>query len=190
MNADGSNQSKLISNSDYSFHHFTFSPDGKKIAFVSTGLSGWKEDIYVINIDGSGLMQLTTNPERDTHPAWSPDGTKIAFQSNREGGFAIYIMNADGSNQTKLSKYDGTSPAWSPDGKKIAFSASDERYGISGFSRVILVMDADGSNVIVITHGLDDENPAWSPDGTKIAFQSVYSYQNGYAWEICVVNAD
>jgi TolB protein len=79
-----------------------WSPDGRRIAFEQSG------DIYVIDVDGSGLTNLTTNPADDTKPAWSPDGRWIAFE--RYG--SIYVMNADSSNQTYLA--GGVAPVWSP----------------------------------------------------------------------------
>ncbi len=61
------------------------------------------QDIYVMEPDGSGLTQLTTDTAMDTHGALSPDGSRIAFTSNRDGNGEIYVMNADGSNQTRLT---------------------------------------------------------------------------------------
>jgi len=95
----------------------------------------------------------------------SDDG-KIAFHSDRDGNYEIYIMDADGSNQTRLTNnpaYD-IDPAWSPDGKKIAFASSRE--GMPD----IYVMDADGSNVTKLT-SVGGLQPGWSPDGKKIVFQ-------------------
>src|SRR6266567_261600 len=79
-----------------------WSPDGHRIAFMSDR-SGDIE-IYVADIDGSRLVQLTHSPGRDAHPAFSHDGTKIAFQSPRDGPYPqIYVMKADGSEQVKLT---------------------------------------------------------------------------------------
>ncbi len=88
-------------------------------------------------------------------PNWSPDGTEIAFTSNRDGNDEIYVMNADGSNQTRLTyndAYDGM-PAWSPDGTRIAFESRRDSNGSA-----IYVMNADGSNQTQLT-----KRPWWSP---------------------------
>jgi len=82
----------------------SFSPDGTRIAFIST-LSG-KAQIYMANADGSGVRQLTTG-STNAQPAWSPDGTRILFASNRdkkdENEFELYVMNADGTDQKLIS---------------------------------------------------------------------------------------
>ena len=110
-----------------------------RIAFVSDR-DGDKE-IYVMNADGSGMMQVTDNEFVDHSPAWSPDGGRIAFVSDRENDaemYDIYVMNADGSGVEQLT--DGCSnyrPAWSPDGDRIAFTSRGYIY----------VMNADGSGV-------------------------------------------
>jgi Tol biopolymer transport system component len=79
-----------------------WSPDGRKIAFVSE--RDGNSEIYVMNADGSGQRNLTRNPAYDADPAWSPDGRKLAFVSNRDGSYRVYVMNADGSGQRRLAQ--------------------------------------------------------------------------------------
>jgi len=109
--------------------------------------------------------------------------SKIAFQSNRDGRYQIYVMNADGTEQTRLTinSSNDSEPSWSPDGQKIAFVS--QRDG----NREIYVMNADGTGQTRLTTNPGrDDNPSWSPDGKKIVFQS-YRDVN---WEIYVINAD
>ena len=95
--------------------------------------------------------------------------TRIAFMSERDGYEEIYVMDADGGNQQRLTKdrhYD-SSPSWPPDGKRIAFTT--ERDG----NFEIYVMDADGGNSQNLSHNPhEDSSPSWSPDGEQIAFVS------------------
>jgi Tol biopolymer transport system component len=120
-----------------------------------------------------------------------PPGDAIAFVSTRDGDYAIYGMNADGSDQGRLTKEHGDTstpagttfqidPDFSPDGTKIAFASA--RTG----SLDVYVMGADGSSTrpVTTTHGNQSE-PTWSPDGSEIAYQSD---QNGD--HIYVVRAD
>ena len=95
--------------------------------------------------------------------------TKIAFQSYRDGNFEIYIMNADGSEPTRLTNdsADDVMPSWSPDGKKIAFQSTRD----GNFE--VYIMNADGSKQTRLTNNpAFDCMPSWSPDGKKIAFSS------------------
>ncbi len=146
MNANGSGATQVTNDG----HSPTWSPGGKKIAFVR-GMA-----IYSVNIDGSGLTRLTgaSTLNGGSNLAWSPDGRKIAFESlNKYYDPAVFVMNADGSDIRNLSGtgsnvYDDA-PSWSPDGTRIAFERANSVY----------VMNADGTN------------PAWSPDGTKIIYE-------------------
>lgn len=82
-----------------------WSPDGTEIAFFSMVQGSRRQDIFVINADGTELRQLTDSPTTvDEDPAWSPDGSQIAFQSNRDGNYEIYVMNRDGSEQQPLTR--------------------------------------------------------------------------------------
>ena len=153
---------------------------GGPIAFISD--RGGNLDIYLMNADGSGVMQLTHDPSNDTHPDWSPDGTRIAFTSLRDGNGEIYVI-ADGSNAARLTDnpaFDGL-PAWSPDGTRIAFTS------LRDGNSEIYVMNADGSDPRNLTNSPDvDGGAVWSRDGTKIAFDS---HRDGNE-EIYVMNAD
>lgn len=90
-----------------------WSPTAEKIVFVSDD-SG-NDEIWVINRDSSGALQLTRNEwEWDKHPSWSPDGTRIVFWSNRTGIWQIWVMDADGGNLYSLSRtgFNDWDPVW------------------------------------------------------------------------------
>ena len=78
-----------------------WAPDRRRIAFVSD--RDGNDEIYVMNVDGSGVTRLTDNNAEDHVPAWSPDGRRIAFVSDRDGNNEIYVMNANGSGVTRLT---------------------------------------------------------------------------------------
>jgi Tol biopolymer transport system component len=156
------------------------SPDGSRIAFVVADYSQSVGDIFVMNRDGTNVVQLTTDPELDDQPSWSPDGTRIVFRSFREQRDGdIYVMNADGSNQVNLypdpvpALYDLSRPSWSPNGARIAFSSNE------GGTYDIWTMRPDGSDRVRITDSDDlDVEPSWSPDGTRLVFRRTYLSDN------------
>ena len=103
---------------------------------------------------------------------------QIAFVSQRDGNPEIYVMDADGNNQRRLTNNHGDdwSPSWSPDGKRIAFSSERDGHvhAKHGWpTSEIYVMDADGRNQRNLTNNpANDRQPSWSPDGKRIAFMS------------------
>jgi Tol biopolymer transport system component len=112
---------------------------------------------------------------------------KIAFVTNRDGNNEVYVMKADGTDQTRLTYDPGDdwSPAWSSDGQRIVFTSSRDAQ-LPGVHN-IYIMNADGGDVIRLTYNQAwDEYGAWSPDGQHIAFVSTADNNA----EIFAVNTD
>ena len=122
-----------------------WSPDDSKLVFEMNN------SIWTSQFLGANLR--LTNATGDSRPHYSPDGTKIVFQSTRDGQAEIYVMNADGSGQTRLTNNPAwdTAPSWSPDGAKILFTSLRD----NPMSPSLYLMNADGSGQTRITTGSD-----------------------------------
>jgi dipeptidyl aminopeptidase/acylaminoacyl peptidase len=125
-----------------------------------------------MRLDGSGLAQLTSNAGANFYPNWSPDGSRLAFNSNRDGDWDIYVMNADGSQVRQLVNAPGLDdkPQWSPDGTRIGFATTR-----SGTPQLLAVDVATGQETSLVAQPVSGLNPAWSADGSRPAFNVVTS---------------
>ncbi len=182
MNEDGSDVKRLTTMGQVYDAHY--SPDGSKIIFDHN------LDIYLMNADGSGIVNLTkTNDKVEAFPVWSPDASRIAFLFGWPGGFEIYLANADGSNAKPLTARNvDIEPAWSPDGSRIAFASIRGAQIRGGYQ--IWVINVDGTSLKPVTSNpFINRYPVWSPDGSQVAF-SQYNPKPGEQWRVVVKNAD
>ncbi|MCB0544754.1 MAG: PD40 domain-containing protein, partial [Saprospiraceae bacterium] len=167
------------------------SPKGDKILFTSDR-SGDLE-LWTMNLDGSGLTQITNELGYDGGAFFSPDGSKIVFRASRpktdaeikeykdllsQGLVAptdmeIFVCNADGSDQrqvTRLGKANWA-PYYHPSGKKIIFSSN--HHSERGYDFQLFMINEDGTGLEQITHeSIFNSFPMFSPDGKKIAWSS------------------
>lgn len=169
MNADGTDARILADKVARRFRGGwampSLSPDGTKVAFISN-MHG-RDDVFVIQSDGSEKRKLTHNTGQNAWVRWSPVDRRILFSSTRDGNEEIYIMRANGTGQKRLTQHPATDtyPAWSPDGTRIAF-VSDR-----GGRWDIYTMSTAGDDLIRLTDNETRERrPSWSPDGKLIAY--------------------
>jgi serine/threonine protein kinase len=153
----------------------SFSPDGRKIAYVWDGPDGLNRDIYVQEIGADTPVRLTANPAEDTNPVWSPDGKEIAFlrRVRGEGELSVMIMDAAGGAERlagrmlELEYFHGVL-AWWPDGRSLI--VRDVSNGTVGLVR--LIPETGEKLPLTIPAGAADRDSdvSVSPDGRRIAF--------------------
>ncbi|TVP98301.1 MAG: hypothetical protein EA359_18510 [Balneolaceae bacterium] len=143
------------------------SPDGLKIAYCNQGSGYTRTQIYVMDADGSNVVNLTQNNNMTFRtPAWSPDGSKLVFSGNGN----IHVMNANGTGITTLTNNNSVSdfwPSWSPNGDKIIF---ERTFSDNTIDLYVINPDGTGEEVFLEDRDMNYFNPRWSPDGGKIVF--------------------
>lgn len=155
---------------DPDLHH-----DGRTLVFASTRNSE-HPDIFMKDVDGYAITQITSDPADDIQPRFSPDGESVVFCSNRGGNWDIWVVRRDGTELTQLthSRSDEIAPCFSPDGKCVTFAAWGRRS--HQWEIWTLALDRPGIRKF-LCHGMF---PDWSPDGKRIAFQR--ARQRGTRW--------
>jgi len=170
-------ENRLLLSSDFP----TWSPDGSRIAFSAKGPSEDNYHVYMINVDGTQLTQLSDGLASDFWPDWSPDGTSIAFSRSSNdppSPYDIYLVNVESMEIEKVTENSSQDsyPDWSPNGEKIAYVSNGNIHSFT--------LDTTADQQLTFTG--KERDPMWSPDGSKIAF---VSNRDGNA-EIYVMNCD
>ena len=173
-----------------------FSPDGKKIAFLSSR-SG-KNQVWIMNTHGGEARKLTNEKKGVRSIKWSPDGKKISFLKNDDdteeekkskenktdvilvdknfkySHIYTYNLDEDSVFQITNGNFSVNNFDYSPDGKKIIFSHQEDTNINTGFINTdISIIESNGKNIkfLIQRPGLDS-NPIFSGDGNKFAFIS------------------
>jgi Tol biopolymer transport system component len=143
-----------------------------------------RNHIFTLELASGRVTQLTSGRNHhDQHPRWSPDGRRISFVSSRAGSFDLFVMDADGTNVTRLTDHPANDfdPMWMPDGQSLIFSS--ERDSRSDLYRLWL----KDRRVDRLTHHFVGRAimPNVSPDGTSVAF-AAQTLQRLQFWEFQV----
>jgi Tol biopolymer transport system component len=152
-------------------HNPSWSPNGQRIVFDRSG------DILAMNLDGTALEQLTSEPSSDRNPDWSPDGSMISFESNRnssDSGGGIYIIDSDGSNLRQLTfnpvQGDFCS-SWSRTNGRILFAGHRLLEDSGVYQSDLFIIDPDSSNFSRLTRDdIPELYPSFSPDGLHVVY--------------------
>ncbi len=203
-----------------------FLPDNKHIIYSSTHLGGEKcpetplrkngkyiwpiydtYDIFVADLDGNIVNQLTNEIGYDAEPTVSPKGDKIVFTSTRSGDIELYTMNIDGSDVKQITfelGYDGGA-FFSPDGTKIIFRSSRPKTKeeikeykdllaeglVQPTEMELYICNSDGSDLRQLTHlGNANWSPFFHPSGKKIIFSSNFNSPKGFPFDLYMIDLD
>ena len=203
-----------------------FLPDNKHIIYASTHLGGdecpetplrregkyiWPiydtYDIFVADLEGNIVNQLTNEKGYDAEPTVSPQGDKIVFTSTRNGDIDLYTMNLDGSDVKQITfelGYDGGA-FFSPDGTKIIFRSSRPKTEeeikeykdllaeglVQPTEMELFICNADGSDLRQLTYlGNANWSPFFHPSGKKILFSSNFEAERGFPFNLYLIDID
>lgn len=205
-----------------------FTRDNKHIIYASTHLGGdecppipdrskygnkyiWplypSFDIFMADLNGNIVKQLTKSKGYDAEATLSPDGKKMVYTSTKDGDIELYIMDLETGNEKRITYqvgYDGG--AWfSPDGTKLIWRASRPKTNadIQEFKNLlaenivaptnmeVFIANADGSNIRQVTSlGQANWAPAYMPDSKRIIFASNHEYPRGFPFNLYTMNED
>lgn len=164
-------------------------------------------DIFMADLNGNIVKQLTESPGYDAEATLSPDGTKMIYTSVKDGDIDLYIMDLKSGKEKRITNtlgYDGG--AWfSPDGKKIIWRASRPKTEaaikeykdllaenlVAPTNMEVWVANADGSNARQVTaYGQANWAPAFMPDSKRIIFASNHEYKRGFPFNLYTIHED
>jgi TolB protein len=179
IHTDGTGLIKLVGGPDPFNYDAKWSLDGTRIVYESGSNESETYNLWAINADGSGQVQLTHRPPAAVWPAWSPDGTRITFSALPSGGSVWHIgmMNADDSNQIMLTNnisWGDTSSSWTPNGT-ILFTRAES--GGDGAPGDVFAINPDGTGFVQVTKLGYVGGYALSPDGTKMAIHNAKKHR-------------
>lgn len=205
-----------------------FTKDGKHIIYASTHLGSedcppvpdrskygnkyiWplysSYDIFMADLDGKIVKQLTNSKQYDAEATLSPDGKKMIYTSTKDGDIELYIMDIKTGAEQRITNtlgYDGG--AWfSPDGTKLIWRASRPKTEseikeykellaenmVAPTNMEVWVANADGSNARQVTsYGQANWAPTYMPDSKRIIFASNHEYKRGFPFNLYTINED
>lgn len=205
-----------------------FTKDGRHIIYASTHLGSndcpavpdrskygnkyiWplydSYDIFMADLDGKIIKQLTSSKGYDAEATLSPDGEQMLYTSDKDGDIDLYIMNLETGAEKRITNtlgYDGG--AWfSPDGKKIIWRASRPKTDtevkeykdllaenlVAPTNMEVFVADSDGNHVHQVTNfGQANWAPSFFPDSKRIIFASNQEYKRGFPFNLYSINED
>lgn len=205
-----------------------FTKDGKYIIYASTHLGSdacpptpdrarygnkyiWplysSFDIFMSDLDGKIVKQLTNSKAYDAEATLSPDGKKMIYTSTKDGDIDLYIMDLESGKEKRITNtlgYDGG--AWfSPDGTKLIWRASRPKTDaelkeykdllaenlVAPTNMEVWVANADGTNARQVTsYGQANWAPAYMPDNKRIIFASNHEYKRGFPFNLYTINED
>jgi Tol biopolymer transport system component len=146
--------------------HADWSPDGSRVAFAAS-MDG-DCDIYLVDVDGSDLVNLTNSRADESHPAWSPDGSRIVFESSGQ----LHLIDVASGRRHRISDSDiiHAFPDWSPDGQMIVFSGGADPPGPGAVHDLYLISPSGGAETPLTRASTQLTAPRWSPDGSRILY--------------------
>ena len=159
---------RLTAGGDYQGQYPAWAPDGRRLAFATTGFDRTTYDVAVLDVPSGEVLRVTADGAYDLHPAWSRDGGSVFFSSQRAGTQAVFRARVGALDEVALvSSSPGRAlmPDAAPDDRRIAYVLGSEQ-GL----RIVVHDLGSGATEAISPAGVDTADVRWSPDGSRLAF--------------------